>query len=465
MTINVDCPLHLNITGALIETIDDARDTFEMLWSSEPLVNYTRQNVSETSIIECFPSASILHTQAEQIKEQERRAFAMKNNTGQQIRVHTLSSIETNVSGSSCNRRTTIHYLDHTKTMPLFFPATLTAIRNLKPVEIPIEDQNHSGKDKPSNQHMVDIQIPGFRWLHGVSIEETGRKFFGLIPRSLQVQSKTNADWRLKNGLQLLVDVTCVNGGRRLSLHSPFEVVNKTNHVISLSFSPDPRDVPEPSNVDSEEINPGKCTAIANFAACCMLKIFYLTSCNVDESYVVPHLLLESALRLEGSHLGSFWMKPKRKDDVLIPGMFDMERLNEMSYIDYPSRPIQLSKILHETSTIWNNAKGDPSIANQFASGIEISCPVFDTDNNRQTIPFCYVLEIKRSPLASQKKAEELDAIAGESSPPTVAGKVQKTAKSKSLKSAGTTTYRHRPVLYSLLIHPPIVIEVRNDTT
>jgi hypothetical protein len=422
--------------------------------------------VSAPTIIECFPSADILHTQAEQIKEQERRAFALKNNTGQQIRVHALSSIETNLSGSSGNRRTTIYYLDHTKTMPLFFPATLTAIRNLKPIEIPIEYQNHSGKDKPSNQHMIDIQIPGFQWLHGVSIEETGRKFFGLVPRSLQVRSKINADWRLKNGLQLLVDVTCVNGGRRLSLHSPFEVVNKTNHAISLSFSPDPRAVPESSNVDSEEINPGKCTSISNFIVCCILTIFYHTSCNyLDESYIVPHLLLESALRLEGSHLGSFWMKPKRKDDFLIPGMSNIERLNEMSYIDYPSRPIQLSKILHETSTIWNNAKGDPSVANQFASGTEISCPVFDTDNNRQTIPFCYVVEIKRSPLAPQKKTEEIDAIAGELFSPTIVAKVQKTAKSKPLRAAGTTTYRHRPVLYSLLIHPPIVIEVRNDAT
>eukprot|EP00804_Cyclotella_cryptica_P020229 CCRYP_010930-RC/>CCRYP_010930-RC protein AED:0.04 eAED:0.04 QI:95/1/1/1/0.91/0.91/24/65/5640 len=432
VTINIDCPLHCNITGALIETIDDARDTFEMFLSSDPCMNYTRQNVRESTLIECLHSTDILHACAEHIKEQERRAFALKNSTGQQIRVHTLSSIEKTLSGSSSNRRSTIYYLDHSKTMPLFFPATFTAIRNLKPIEIPIEDRNPSGNDTPSNQHVIDIQIPGFQWLHGVSIEETGRKFLELVPRSLQVQSKINSDWRLKNGVQVLADVQCVNGGRRLSLHSPFEVVNKTNHTISLSFSPNPRAVPDIATVDSEEINP-------------------------DESYIVPHLLLESALRLEGSHLGSFWMKPKQIDDLTLPGLFN-GRSKEMTYIDYPSRPIQLSKILHETSTIWSTAKGNPSVANQFASGTEISCPVFDTGNNRQTIPFCYVVEIKRSPLAPQKKTEENDVIGRELFSPTSSGKGQKITKSKISRTADTT-YRHRPVLYSLLIHPPIVIQ------
>lgn len=154
-------------------------------------------------------------------------------------------------------------------------------------------------------------------------------------------------------------------------------------------------------------------------------------------------------------------MKPMPKDDIISPGMSNITRSNEMNYIDYPSRPIQLSKILHETSTIWSNAKGDPSVANQFASGTEISCPVFDKDNNRQTIQFCYVVEIKRSPLAPQKKTEEMDVITRELFSPT---SLAKGLRSKPPKIADTT-YTHCPVIYSLFIHPPIVIEVSNSAT
>ena len=113
----------------------------------------------------------------------------------------------------------------------------------------------------------MDIQIPGFQWLHSVSIEDEGRKFIDLIPRSLAVQSKVDADWRLRNGLQLLAHVQSLHGGRRLSLRSPFEVVNKTDHPILLSLSPDPRHAPqsnenaesasETHNFELEELHPG----------------------------------------------------------------------------------------------------------------------------------------------------------------------------------------------------------------
>jgi hypothetical protein len=173
----------------------------------------------------------------------------------------------------------------------------------------------------------------------------------------------------------------------------------------------------------------------------------------------VPHLLLERALRLTGAHLGSIWIKPKPNDNSLHPKVAgDYVANDSRPNIIYPSRPIQLAKIVHETSVIWNNSKADPTVANQFASGTEISCPILDANDSAQTIPFCYVVEVKRSPLASQK-IEESDLIPREVFSPSNITRGLKSVKNKPNKAAGTVL-RHQPVLYSLVVHPPIVIEV-----
>lgn len=170
---------------------------------------------------------------------------------------------------------------------------------------------------------------------------------------------------------------------------------------------------------------------------------------TIDESYIIPHLLLEKALQIKGSHLGSVWIKPKPDSSV-------NAQLNEKGY---PTRPIQLAKIVHETSVIWSNAKADPSIANQFASGAEISCQVLDTHSNQNPAPFCYVVEVKRSPLASQK-TEEADPISRELFSPSNITKGLTSTKSKPILDNADTKFRHLPVMYSLHVHPPIVIEV-----
>lgn len=265
LTINFDCPLHLNITSASIDTFDDAKETFELFWSSGQNVYHSRESLSDSTEFECPTSNNIalIHSQAENIDESERRAFALKNMTGQQIRVHTLYDTSKSM--------TTIYYLDQKQTMPLSFPATLTEIRNFETVEVRVEDRSNSlapDQNKLLHRHTIDIQVPGFHWLHGVSIEETGRKFIALIHRSSQIQTKINADWRLWNSVQLLADVQSLNGGRRLSLHSPFEIVNKTDHIVSLSISPDPRYCPQSDAcgghcTEAEDINPGKS---ANFS-------------------------------------------------------------------------------------------------------------------------------------------------------------------------------------------------------
>lgn len=123
-----------------------------------------------------------------------------------------------------------------------------------------------------------------------------------------------------------------------------------------------------------------------------------------DDSFTVPHTLLEKALQIHGSHLGSFWIKPKPADNISQRDFLGYTTSNNNTCVEYPKRPIQLAKIVHETAVIWRESKADPMVANQFASGTEISCPILDSHGNPQTTPYCYVVEVKRSPLALHKR-------------------------------------------------------------
>jgi len=119
---------------------------------------------------------------------------------------------------------------------------------------------------------------------------------------------------------------------------------------------------------------------------------------------------------------------------------------------------------LHESSVIFKDSGGDPGIANQVASGHEISCPIFDQSKSRSKKPFCYVVEIKRSPFA---RAFTQNDTPGESardigdtfsiSSPTKKG--LKTAKNIFTKNNAPKAEIHAPLRYSLVIHPPLVVE------
>lgn len=251
LTLNIDCPLHLNITGALIETLDDAVETFEMFWSKASNQRGHRTQVKKRHSLGCLvatstsndprlPSSSltVYHSPAEELQDTERVAFSFKNHTGQRIRVHTHSTFEADPS----NSKTTLFYLDHLQLMPLSFPATISVIKNMASTEVPIKgDQDVQMISKKqqgvSRSHVIDVQIPGFRWVRGISIEDTGKHFVPIIPRSLSLQAKVSEDWRLKNALQILAEVQSLNGGRRLSVQSPFEIINKTDHAILLGKS------------------------------------------------------------------------------------------------------------------------------------------------------------------------------------------------------------------------------------
>ncbi len=109
-------------------------------------------------------------------------------------------------------------------------------------------------------------------------MDKIGKHFVELIPRSLSMQAKVNGDWRLKNALHMLTEVNSVNGGRRMTVSSLFELVNKTDHPLylgnfyffmlffsleiflqvyfsSLALNPDPRHFPKHHWIEDDSIH------------------------------------------------------------------------------------------------------------------------------------------------------------------------------------------------------------------
>lgn len=107
--------------------------------------------------------------------------------------------------------------------------------------------------------------------------------------------------------------------------------------------------------------------------------------------------------------------------------------------------------MVHESSVVFKDSNSDPAIANQVASGIEISCPVYNKSEHIPiSRPFCYVVEVKRSPFVRSKSVNT-------PSPVRIGKGFAKNIFSKN--TAPEKADVHGPIAYSLVIHPPLVIE------
>ena len=181
---------------------------------------------------------------------------------------------------------------------------------------------------------------------------------------------------------------------------------------------------------------------------------------NPDEIHSISYLLLESALRLKGNHLGSVWIRP---DPVFSTDhKLSQPEIDHQNSTAFPSRPVQLAKILHESSVVFQNSNGNPNMANQVACGIEVSCPQFDKNNTRTSTPFCYVVEVKRSPMVRSSQVDTTqaeEASAADVLSPGRMGKGLKNAKNIFTKTNAQKALIHAPISYSLIVHAPIVIE------
>lgn len=145
---------------------------------------------------------------------------------------------------------------------------------------------------------------------------------------------------------------------------SVFEVINKTSHEIQIAVHPDPRNQPE----QSESINPiyaSGCTKLSTIEETTrkLSKMIdsdhQLEVIDSNDSYNIPMLLLEASLHVDGSHLGSLWMRPNDcvRDELL--DSLALEHSNDLdspshSTIGFSSFPLQLAKVVHASLTEEN---------------------------------------------------------------------------------------------------------------
>ena len=304
----------------------------------------------------------------------------------------------------------------------------------------------------------------------------------------LSLKSKLASDWRLENAIKVLTDVSSLKGGRQLKLTSAFEVINKTSHDIQLAIHPDPRNQVE---LCREELLTSSTEYHADVQT---MKIGKVTTKHLDSdhqmkivspnaSFHIPLLLLESSLHLEGSHLGSLWIRPTESHKSgLLSSLTShksesLEKQTQPS-IGFSSRPIQLAKVVHESAVMYEEMHGMATSMSNFKSGIQISCPIVQSQEE-SIAPFCYCVEVCRSPVVHSYR--EFNTDTGDDSTlsnsagdvPTSYSKDENMSyssskgeleeKSKEEPKKGSqnhqSSYVHAPIAYTLVIHPPIVIE------
>jgi len=267
--------------------------------------------------------------------------------------------------------------------------------------------------------HAIDMQLPGFEWLEAIEVDTFGRKFSTLVPRSQTVLQKINKDWRLSNTLKLLVEVGLQNGGRQVTVRSLFSVMNKTSHNIYLILNPDPTHDPISDMGDFR-------TAISHEDA----------EIEPGELFQVPVLLTEKALRQDGNHLGSLWLCPNLTspnglslESFLEEGMNSTEDMK----VSFTTRPVQLAKLVSESALIFESQESShmAGLVEASTTGVHVCCPV--VQRSRRLSPFCYAVEVKRSPLVKHQMNQDQEK-----------------------HQSGTKV--HGPVTYTLSIHPTFVI-------
>jgi hypothetical protein len=171
----------------------------------------------------------------------------------------------------------------------------------------------------------------------------------------------------------------------------------------------------------------------------------------------IPILLLESALRLEGNHLGCLWVRPKKKMEN--EGLFNLGKafVVDSPTVGFSSRPVQLAKIVHESALLFQSGNGQDLPPDKVRSGIQISCPISDGDGV-PVAPFCYAIEIRRSPIVRSR--QELEPLPEKKVTFAMAGMGRLGAQMtpgearRERKAKQSSPMSHIPIAYTLVVHP-----------
>jgi len=434
LNLNSDSPLHLNVSGALLLILDEVigafdgliRETFGMQTSPSPSNDDPSPEAkasvvgSQLVLADSVGGTSVLHETSRLLESGDRVAFSLRNDTGQKVRFYRESD-----AMDEASKPVVVTYVDHMESTELSFQPSISVVKNMGVTDAPypgLPNSNLGAQDQfIGHNPSVDVQLPGFRWLQGIKVDTFGRRFESIVPRSAEMLKKTSQDWRLANMMRLLVEVGLENGGRQVVVRSLFSVVNKTAHKICLALHPDPSHSPGTGSDDSAF------PAAGNQSSDALIE--------PGELYQVPTLLTVSALNQLGSHLGSVWAKPlvdSSDADVLHSfvevGADDVASLR----VGYSSKPVQLAKVVNESALMFDAGRGKDVSPDEAKSGVQVSCPVVQKEGERLA-PFCYAVEVGRSPLVKASS-----------------GKEPEKEKQRSIV--------HGPVAYTLTFHPPFMV-------
>lgn len=431
ITLNSDSPLHLNVSGALLLILDEVIDSFDRLIRK----TFQMETAPASAVSSCksiaraagtgsgfvledsLEDVRVLHEIPRLLESGDRVAFSLRNMTGQKIRFYRAKD----AVDESASKPVVVAYVDHVQSTELSYDPSISLVQNMSITDVPypgLPNSCHRLQQHRGHNPAVDVQLPGFRWLQGIMVDTFGRRFESLIPRSEELLRKTGQDWRLGNVMKLLAEIGLENGGRQVIVRSLFAVVNKTAHDICLSLHPDPTHLPGMSNDDMSV--PIAITEDSDAVI------------EPEQLYQVPTLLLESALHEAGSHLGSLWARPLANSSMLHSFVEEDSGDSGDLKVAYSSRPIQLAKIVNESALLFEAKHGKDITSEDATSSVQVSCPVTRGEGERLA-PFCYAVEVGRSPLVKARQWEEQE-------------------KKKHLELI------HGPVAYTLSFHPPFEI-------
>jgi hypothetical protein len=420
LTLSFDSPLHANISSAFLVIVSQVfelckqqlRNVFGV--TRPPDMDTTASMRKET--IETCPMLSdvveglpVTHRRIKDSDVPDRVAFSLKNMTGQRIRFYRYESLHDDTGPSPI-----LTYLDHSSVAKLSFEASVSSVQNLV-----IKEVKFPGFTEFSEEvipHLVDIQLPGCSWIRGLRVDTFGRSFAAIEPKEVALQRRLREDWRLHNLMQVLIEIGFEKGGRQVVIRSLFEVVNKTSHSVRVICHPNPNASPHLEEIAGENI------------------VNESQLIHPGDSFSVPTLILLDALNRDSKFTGStgsLWIKPDNVPSDVGRSFVEAESSDDLVNnfeVHFSSRAVHLSKLVEESATLFEQSRRNEISPDDAKTAVHLACPLVQRGD--RMAPFCYAVEVGRSPLVG------------------IAATADKDRK-------GCV---HGPVLYSLSIHPPFVV-------
>lgn len=460
--------VHANLTLAMIRTVNDCLRVGEdqvgdkkengnekgKVSDSNPKRNYER--MSSHLEKEATTIDEIKHVFASELKSDVRVGFSMLNVTGNPLRY-----LQSWGDDGHSDKRQTVEYLQHNEKGLLNFIASNTVLRNNQIVEESFSDQSKTSKKAASSinrknkrgiGHRVTLQIAGYKWTSSVQADTLGIKFIDLesVVGTLNAINLYERLWKIKNALKLVCEVRPHNGGRILQLSSTFVIKNCTNHAITLCCN------------EVGDVDPGVLSDSP----------FRLPA---GESFYVPFALLtQSVLKTNAKSLGYIWLSPEEIKPIQEELGLSQQMIGRVSYTIYP---INLMMTVDKVADILS----DPVTRESFDGVVsdhqmsQLSCslsgPSRKSLSSKTQTTFTakdvYGGGLDDDLSAPSKLTDRLPSFCYNLEIETIGhDDVMQTEDNANMKKRGLFHNKERrinlkqpPLIYSLAIHPPIVLE------